>query len=424
MRRVRALLQMLGALVVLAGLVGGIPWALLTYSEWPITGVPTMEQVRDLPTTVVTDDALFAVLTVALWLSWALFVGSVIAEAAAQVRGHTSSVNFGGPIQRLAGRLVGSVLVSFGSFSSLASTMPVMASATPATPVEVQAGSVVTPGTVWSAAAGAGVTVSVDAQGQPVPGAPQDTNQATRTITVERGDTSWSLAEEHLGDGLRWREIWELNQHRVQPDGETWANASAPVRPGWVLVIPVTGDAADQATPASPSTSAPSTNAPVTPASTSADASDTARVTPASETTAEAPATSAQTPAQTPPPADTTATPPPSNGQGGSGHDIVVAHGDNFWDLAEAELAAEWGRAPTDAEVVPYWQQMIEANRDRLLPPEDPDLIYPEQVFVVPDVPADPLAPPPPPAAPTPQPEQTPAPTPPADDETPSSSTP
>src|SRR5687768_6999080 len=225
---------MLGALAVLGGLVGGIPWALLTFGDWPITGVPTLEQVGELPTTIVTDDALFTVLTLALWASWALFTLSVVAEIAAQARGRTSSVNFGGPLQRLAGRLVGSVLVSFGSFSSMAgAAVPVMAAPAPAQAVEVNVGDVGAPGAAWTSTAGPATSLRFDAQGQPVPG--DETNQATRTITVERGDTSWSLAEQHLGDGLRWREIWELNQHRVQPDGDTWANASAPVRPGWVL---------------------------------------------------------------------------------------------------------------------------------------------------------------------------------------------
>ncbi len=86
---------------------------------------------------------------------------------------------------------------------------------------------------------------------------------------------------------------------------------------------------------------------------------------------------------------------------------LTVATGDNFWDLAEGELSEAWGRAPTDAEVVPHWQALVEANRDRLAPPGDPDLIYPGQLFTVPGVPADPLVPP---VAEAPAPPATPAP--------------
>ena len=37
------------------------------------------------------------------------------------------------------------------------------------------------------------------------------------TVTVGRGDTAWSLATEHLGDGARWREIWEANREQPSP---------------------------------------------------------------------------------------------------------------------------------------------------------------------------------------------------------------
>ena len=41
---------------------------------------------------------------------------------------------------------------------------------------------------------------------------------------------------------------------------------------------------------------------------------------------------------------------------------------------------------------MPYWQQLIEVNRDRLAPPGDPDLIHPGQRFHLPDPPPDPTA--------------------------------
>jgi hypothetical protein len=67
----------------------------------------------------------------------------------------------------------------------------------------------------------------------------------------------------------------------------------------------------------------------------------------------------------------------------------VVVEGDHFWGLAERELADAWGRQPTADEITPYWQQMVEANRERLLPPGDPDLIHPGQVLVTPPVPLE-----------------------------------
>lgn len=36
------------------------------------------------------------------------------------------------------------------------------------------------------------------------------------TITVQKGDTLWSLAKQHLGSGLRWRELWERNKEAIE----------------------------------------------------------------------------------------------------------------------------------------------------------------------------------------------------------------
>lgn len=62
----------------------------------------------------------------------------------------------------------------------------------------------------------------------------------------------------------------------------------------------------------------------------------------------------------------------------------TVKPGECFWTIAESVLTRTWGRAPTDAEIVPYWQRLIAANRATLAHPGDPDLIFPGQVFDVP----------------------------------------
>lgn len=62
----------------------------------------------------------------------------------------------------------------------------------------------------------------------------------------------------------------------------------------------------------------------------------------------------------------------------------TVKPGECFWSIAESVLSARWGRPPTDAEIVPYWQRLIEANRHELVHRDNPDLIFPAQVFVLP----------------------------------------
>jgi hypothetical protein len=61
----------------------------------------------------------------------------------------------------------------------------------------------------------------------------------------------------------------------------------------------------------------------------------------------------------------------------------VVAPGDSCWRVADEVLTERLGRAPTDAEIVPYWRQVIDANRDRFVT-GDPDLLVPGQDLVVP----------------------------------------
>ncbi|MCZ7537258.1 MAG: hypothetical protein M5T61_16025 [Acidimicrobiia bacterium] len=75
------------ALAVLAALVAGVPWALVQFGNWPIHGVPTGEQLRDLGDAVVSDTAVFAVLTVAAWAVWSVFLASLLVEVVAVARG-------------------------------------------------------------------------------------------------------------------------------------------------------------------------------------------------------------------------------------------------------------------------------------------------------------------------------------------------
>jgi hypothetical protein len=54
-----------------------------------------------------------------------------------------------------------------------------------------------------------------------------------------------------------------------------------------------------------------------------------------------------------------------------------VAPGESLWSIAQDALAHRWEREPTDAEVLPYWQHVIEHNRAALADPDNPDLLFP-----------------------------------------------
>lgn len=61
-----------------------------------------------------------------------------------------------------------------------------------------------------------------------------------------------------------------------------------------------------------------------------------------------------------------------------------VAVGSHFWSIAEEVVGDALGREPSDGEVTRYWLELIAANRDRLVVPENPDLLYPHQVLRLP----------------------------------------
>lgn len=62
----------------------------------------------------------------------------------------------------------------------------------------------------------------------------------------------------------------------------------------------------------------------------------------------------------------------------------TVAAGDHFWSISSQVLAESWGRVPSDQELTPYWEQVVEANRGRLADPGNPDLLFPGQELVLP----------------------------------------
>lgn len=82
-----------------------------------------------------------------------------------------------------------------------------------------------------------------------------------------------------------------------------------------------------------------------------------------------------ESPAPPEPPAQTSL--PPAN--------YSVKSGDCFWSIAKVVMTAHLGRPATNAEVATYWRRLIDANRRGLAHPDNPDLIFPGQVIVLPE---------------------------------------
>lgn len=58
----------------------------------------------------------------------------------------------------------------------------------------------------------------------------------------------------------------------------------------------------------------------------------------------------------------------------------VVQPGEHFWSIAEQVVA---DRSLTEP-VGRYWRRLVDANRDRLVDPDDPDLLHPGQELILP----------------------------------------
>ena len=132
----------------------------------------------------------------------------------------------------------------------------------------------------------------------------------TRAYRVEDGDSLWRIAERELGDGLRWREIWALNQGRDMGGGRMFRRAGL-ILPGWVLHLPAHTEPAKVTPPSPPAGpehgSTPDTHAPAAPAT--APPSSTPPATSAAPTTSTT--ARSQGPSTSAPVAD------------GGGHDVL-----------------------------------------------------------------------------------------------------
>ncbi len=330
--RARTFARGIGSLAILTALLVGPPAALCSLVGWPLpTVLPDLATLEAATRSGISDHVIIKALAVIGWLAWLQIALSIFTEVKAVVQGRPSvQLPVLPGFQVLVARLVAPIAMMTATLN------PGVASASinpPVSAIEVVASTraPVAP-------------VSVPAYNTPAPATPA-TSATPRTdhrptVIVERHDSYWAIAERTLDDGHRWREIRDLNVGRTMPSGETITAASELIRPGWVLELP-----ADAVITEADSSIATGGNA--------------------------------------------TASRPAHIGEGVASvqHDeITVSAGDSFWTLAEQQLADATGRTPTDADIAPYWAEMIEMNQDRLHDSLNPNLIYSGQELCVPPV--------------------------------------
>ncbi|MDT0614219.1 BTAD domain-containing putative transcriptional regulator [Streptomyces lancefieldiae] len=236
------------AFVALLVLVVGVPLALATQIGWPLPdGMPGLDWLQR----EITVQTFLHILTVIVWFAWAQFTACVLVEVKAALSGVgvPGRVPGSGPSQLLARQLVAALLLVGATAASLTPGLSQLGQSLEGNQQPSVAAAQQTPGIFaqqQGAAAGAANALAEQA-GQAAARADgaSAAHGDTKYYRIQppegrHHDSLWEIADRHLGDGRRYKEIFELNKDRVQPDGSKLSEASL-IRPGWIMEMP--GDA-------------------------------------------------------------------------------------------------------------------------------------------------------------------------------------
>jgi DNA-binding SARP family transcriptional activator/nucleoid-associated protein YgaU len=363
-RRIWALTRGFGSLGLLVLLLIGPPAALVTFVGWPLPAtVPTFADIEQAVRVGIDDTVVVKALAILAWVLWLQVALVIVAEVVAVIRGRASRIRSVVPgLQAAIGRLVAGATLLATTFTPMHA-----AGATTVAPEPVaQLLPAPSPGGLPIGQAAADPAPPTPAR--PAPDATEVPADDLSTLQVRRHDSWWAIAERTLGDGLRWRELRDLNVGRTMPDGHSIAAGSDVLRPGWLLVLPADAVAGDGGVDSIPAASS------AEPAGAPAHAGD----------------------GNVPSAED-------------DGTEVTVVVGDSMWGIAERHLAAALGRPASTPEVAIYWATFVETNRNRFADHGNPDLIHAGQRFALPPVPGVLAASAPSPSAPNEAPTPAPA---------------
>ncbi|WP_328873161.1 hypothetical protein OHT76_25350 [Streptomyces sp. NBC_00287] len=236
------------AFVALLVLVVGVPGALATQLGWP---VPSTWDPQEWLTNELSVGTFLGILTFFVWLAWAQFTACVIVEMKAALSGVgvPGRVPGAGPSQLLARQLVAALLLVGATAASLTPGLSQLGQSLDTNQRGTVAAAQQTPGgglfaqQQEQAASTAAALAEQASHAEAAPSTAKDGDTKYYRIQPPEGrhhDSLWEIAERHLGDGRRYKEIYQLNKDRVQPDGSKLSEASL-IRPGWIMEMP--GDA-------------------------------------------------------------------------------------------------------------------------------------------------------------------------------------
>lgn len=276
----RRLVRAVAALIALTALLAGVPAALATFvgRPWP-RPVPSLDTIwHAVRAGDISDTTVIKALAVVVWIAWTRLALSVAIEVVARVGGRPAPrVGVLGSAQHWAAALVAAItLVGVAP-------RPALAAHAPSTPRPIPAGLLqrsaedevrlpnryerqfehaaadghAAPAGQAAHARLEGESIKrVDATSHPDRARALDRDgeltidggvaQQTTVHVVRRYESFWSIAEDTLGDGSRWREIVELNGGREVAPGVIFDGTANRLLPGWLLLVPDTAPSVDR----------------------------------------------------------------------------------------------------------------------------------------------------------------------------------
>ncbi len=203
------LIRGVGALIVLVALLVGAPLALIAWvgNPWPAGGWSEIQ--------LLTNRTIIGALAVVGWLAWAQMAACILIELAGAIRGKApQQVRFASGGQQQLARVLVTSVVALGIGASTVG--PALAATTAAAPQPESA-----------------PTTSHTVERRDV-----DQAASGPTVTIDRDTTVWKLAEVHLDDGSRWRELLDLNRGDALSDGTALTQATQTIPAGSTLRLP------------------------------------------------------------------------------------------------------------------------------------------------------------------------------------------
>ena len=215
---------LLASLVIVAVLIG-LPWVLVRLGAPALPAHFDLAELWRILTNPDDGTLTITLIKVVAWAAWLVLTILIGVEIVARLR-HVEAPNLRGLglSQHAARSLVATAAMLFIAGSSIGNAAAAIAAAPVAAPVTATATSGTTSTQVTSDASKTTAETNEKTK--------QQTAQvATRSYTVQPGDTLWRIADHELGQGKRYHEIVSLNTERLSKGADF-------LRPGWTLQLP------------------------------------------------------------------------------------------------------------------------------------------------------------------------------------------